>query len=109
MKNGYVKKTEKFEYIGTTRNLNGMVATKLKNTEVISVQETNGNDIILETNNKYTIRFSAEEVRESGKASLGVKGITLQNDDEVVKCRVINKGQNPDITKQKRGGKGKKC
>ena len=86
-----------------------MVATKLKNTEVISVQETNGNDIILETNNKYTIRFSAEEVRESGKASLGVKGITLQNDDEVVKCRVINKGQNPDITKQKRGGKGKKC
>ena len=38
MKNGYVKKTEKFEYIGTTRNLNGMVATKLKDTEVISVQ-----------------------------------------------------------------------
>lgn len=109
MKNGYVKKTEKFEYIGTTRNLNGMVATKLKDTEVISVQETNGNDIILETSNNYTIRFSAEEVRESGKASLGVKGITLQNDDEVVKCRVINKGQNPDIIKQKRGGKGKKC
>ncbi len=109
MKNGYVKKTEKFEYIGTTRNLNGMVATKLKDTEVVSVQETNGNDIILETNNNYTIRFSAEEVRESGKASLGVKGITLQNDDEVVKCRVINKGQNPDIVKQKRGGKGKKC
>lgn len=109
MKNGYIKKTEKFEYIGTTRNLNGMVATKLKDTEVISVQETNGNDIILETNNNYTIKFSAEEVRESGKASLGVKGITLQNDDEVVKCRVINKGQNPDIVKQKRGGKGKKC
>lgn len=109
MKNGYVKKTEKFEYIGTTRNLNGMVATKLKDTEVISVQETNGNDIVLETSNNYTIRFSAEEVRESGKASLGVKGITLQNDDEVVKCRVINKGQNPDIIKQKRGGKGKKC
>lgn len=109
MKNGYVKKTEKFEYIGTTRNLNGMIATKLKDTEVVSVQETNGNDIILETGNNYTIRFSAEEVRESGKASLGVKGITLQNDDEVVKCRVINKGQNPDIIKQKRGGKGKKC
>ena len=109
MKNGYVKKTEKFEYIGTTRNLNGMVATKLKDTEVISVQETNGNDIILETKSNYTIRFSAEEVRESGKASLGVKGITLQNDDEVVKCRVINKNQNPDIVKQKRGGKGKKC
>lgn len=109
MKNGYVKKTEKFEYIGTTRNLNGMVATKLKDTEVVSVQETNGNDIILETGDNYTIRFSAEEVRESGKASLGVKGITLQNDDEVVKCRVIDKGQNPDIIKQKRGGKGKKC
>lgn len=109
MKNGYVKKTEKFEYIGTTRNLNGMVATKLKDTEVVSVQEINGNDIILETSNNYTIRFSAEEVRESGKASLGVKGITLQNDDEVVKCRVIDKGQNPDIIKQKRGGKGKKC
>lgn len=109
MKNGYIKKTEKFEYIGTTRNLNGMVATKLKDTEVVSVQETNGNDIVLKTSNNYTIRFSAEEVRESGKASLGVKGITLQNDDEVVKCRVINKGQNPDIIKQKRGGKGKKC
>ena len=109
MKNGYVKKTEKFEYIGTTRNLNGMVATKLKDTEVVSVQETNGNDIVLETSNNYTIRFSAEEVRESGKASLGVKGITLQDDDEVVKCRVINKEQNPDIIKQKRGGKGKKC
>lgn len=109
MANGVVKKTEKIQYLGTTRNLNGMVATKVADTEVISVQETNGNDIILQTKDNYQIRFSAEEVRASGKASAGVKGITLQGDDVVVSCTVIDTNSKTSIVRQKRAGKGKKC
>lgn len=109
MANGMIKKTEKVQYLGSTRNLNGMVATKLVDTEVVSVQETNGNDIVLTTQNKYQIRFSAEEVRASGKASLGVKGIALQDNDIVVKCDIIGVNDKPQIAKQKRAGKGKKC
>lgn len=111
LNSGIIKKIEKAEYLGNTRNLSGMIATKVPDGTVISVQETNGNDIVLFTKNDMAIRFNMEEVRPSGRNSLGVKGINLAEDDEVVDAVICN----PDaiavagiaIPKQKRGGKGK--
>lgn len=108
MENGYVKKTEKVEYIGTTRNIKGMVATKLKDCEIVSIQETNGNDIMLLTKEDYRIRFAADEVRASGKSSLGVIGIKLGADDIVVDAKILEKTDKTDILTTKRAGKGKK-
>lgn len=108
MKNGMVKKTEKTQYIGNTRNVSGMVASKSQDTEIIAVLETNGNDVILETKDNMRIRFFAEEVRAAGKATSGVKGINLHSGDYVVKCDVIGRNDFKEITIQKRGGKGKK-
>lgn len=108
MENGYVKKTEKAEYIGTTRNIKGIVATKLKDCEIVSIQETNGNDIMLMSREGYCIRFHADEVRASGKASLGVIGIKLSVNDVVVDAKILEKTDKTDIALTKRAGKGKK-
>lgn len=107
MKNGFIKKTEKIEYLGATRNLKGMVATKLKDSEIISIQETNGNDVILTTEQKYKIRFKADEVRATGKNSAGVKGIALQSGDSVKECLICESTDFPDMALQSRAGKGK--
>ena len=107
MEDGKVKKVEATQFIGTTRNLKGMVATKTDST-VIYTDYTNGNDIILKTTNGMGIRFDAELVRASGKSSGGIKGINLQANDKVVECIVVEKDFKCELTLQNRGGKGKK-
>lgn len=108
MDNGYVKKSEKLEYIGNTRNLKGMIATKTKDSNIISIQETNGNDIMLLTKEGYRIRFSADEVRASGKSSLGVIGIKLSSNDIVIEAKILDKTAITNVPVTKRAGKGKK-
>lgn len=106
MENGMVKKTAMSQYVGSTQNLKGMVATKA-DCNIVEVAETNGNDVMLKTAEGMIIRFDAESVRASGRSSGGVKGITLQDGDKVVKCRVVGKSEFKKIPSQKRGGKGK--
>lgn len=116
LKDGSVKKIEKMEYLGKTRNLSGMVATKVKDSEVVSVQETNGNDIVLGSKNGYYIRFAADDVRATGRNSAGVKGIKLSEGDSLTTCIICDKidkevkieDKKITIAAQGRGGKGKK-
>ena len=116
LKDGSVKKIEKMEYLGKTRNLSGMIATKVKDSEVVSVQETNGNDIVLGSKNGYYIRFAAEDVRATGRNSAGVKGIKLSDGDSLTTCIICDKidkevkieDKKITIAAQGRGGKGKK-
>ena len=116
LKDGSVKKIEKMEYLGKTRNLSGMVATKVKDSEVVSIQETNGNDIVLGSKNGYYIRFAADDVRATGRNSAGVKGIKLSEGDCLTTCIICDKidkevkieDKKITIAAQGRGGKGKK-
>ena len=116
LKDGSVKKIEKMEYLGKTRNLSGMVATKVKDSEVVSIQETNGNDIVLRSKNGYYIRFAADDVRATGRNSAGVKGIKLSDGDSLTTCIICDKidkevkieDKKITIAAQGRGGKGKK-
>lgn len=116
LKDGSVKKIEKMEYLGKTRNLSGMVATKVKDSEVVSIQETNGNDIVLGSKNGYYIRFAADDVRATGRNSAGVKGIKLSDGDFLTTCIICDKLEKEvkiedkkiTIAAQGRGGKGKK-
>ena len=107
MENGIVKKSEKTVFMGDTRNMKGQVAVKTDST-VVGIFESNGDDCLLETNAGFRIRFDAEEVRASGKNSAGVKGVALQDDDFVVKCKIVSKDTITKTPRQKRGGKGKR-
>lgn len=117
LNNGIIKKSEKCEFIGNTRNLTGMTAIKLKDdSKVIGIQETNGNHIVLGTENNMFIRFSAEDVRPMGRNAAGVKAINLADGDnvrEMIICESTDKIIKTSIgeltiTKQGRGGKGKR-
>lgn len=107
MANGQVKKSEKGLYLGNTQNKKGQKAIKT-DSKIIGIQESNGDDCILETSDGYRLRFDVEKVRPSGKASGGVKGIALHENASVVKCQVVAKNEHTEVQAQGRGGFGKR-
>lgn len=83
-KNGIIKKTSLEEYLKTKKKT-GINAIKLKeDDEIIDVFLANNESIIILTNNGKGIHFKSEEVGASGKTTMGVKSITLEENDFVV-------------------------
>lgn len=120
---GTVKKTslEEFQNI----RANGIIAIKLADTdELIWVRPTSGSDeVILITKEAMSIRFHESDVRETGRATMGVRGINFKKpEDIVIAMDVVRKNEElvltisqngfGKVTKlseyplQKRGGKG---
>ena len=88
-KNGIIKKTELSEYTDVKRKT-GIVSIKLReNDELIAVQLVNDEDIILLTKEGYGIRFNSKQISATGRNTVGVKGINLNEGDVVVSalCR----------------------
>jgi DNA gyrase subunit A len=57
---------------------------------LIGVKLTGGqNEVVLITHEGMSIRFSEEDVRSMGRQAFGVKGITLDQKDEVVAAAII--------------------
>ncbi len=123
-KNGIVKKTPIREYENIRKT--GLQAISLReDDELIEVKTTNHQkDIILVTKNGMCIRFNERDVRPTGRTSMGVIGMTLTGDDEVVGMQLNTQGQYllfvseyglgkrtemEEFTVQRRGGKGVKC
>ncbi|MBP6044665.1 MAG: DNA gyrase subunit A [Microgenomates group bacterium] len=83
-KDGTVKKTpfDQFAHIRT----NGIVAIKLDaKDELLWVGLTDGKKhIILTTRDGKAIVFNESEIRPTGRSSMGVKGITLENNNAVI-------------------------
>jgi DNA gyrase subunit A len=121
-RNGTVKKSRLSEY-GNVRNV-GIKAIKIEDGDaLIDVQITGGqNDVVLATRHGLSIRFPEGDVREMGRDTTGVKGVTLRPDDRVVSMVVVRRadatlllvtekgmGKVTDLTEyrvQGRGGKG---
>ena len=121
-RDGTVKKTALSQYSNVRAN--GVKAIKVEEgDELIDVQVTNGtNDIVLGTAHGLSIRFHEQDVREMGRDTTGVKGITLAAEDRVVGMVVIKRNEATllvaterglgkctsldDYRIQKRGGKG---
>src|SRR3990167_992823 len=82
-KKGTVKKTA-FTQFANIRN-NGIVAIKLdKGDELLWVKLTNGKkNVILTTRDGKAIVFKEQEIRPTGRASMGVRGINIEKDNEV--------------------------
>lgn len=81
---GVVKKSVLSEYDSSRRD--GLIAINLDDDdELIGVKLTNGSEeIILSTSKGAAIRFNEEDVRPMGRATRGVRGITLELGDRVV-------------------------
>ncbi len=88
-KNGLLKKTSLDQY-GNVRN-KGIKAIKLDDDDALmETWITDGQDeIILATNSGLACRFSEEDVRPTGRDTMGVKGMTIGLHDEVVSMAVV--------------------
>ncbi len=123
-KNGIVKKTPIREYENIRKT--GLQAISLReDDELIEVKTTNHKkNIILVTKNGMCIRFNEHDVRPTGRTSMGVIGMTLTVDDEIIGMQLNTQGQYllfvseyglgkrtemEEFTVQRRGGKGVKC
>ena len=123
-RNGMVKKTDILEYQNVRKT--GLTAIVLRdNDELIEVKATNGDDdIFLITKNGMSIRFNEKDVRQTGRTSMGVKGIHLGKDDIVISMQMSSQGEKillvtengmgkrtliSEFNAQNRGGKGVKC
>ncbi|ABO48559.1 DNA gyrase subunit A [Desulforamulus reducens MI-1] len=91
-KHGIVKKTALTEYNSSRRD--GLIAINLdEKDKLVAVELTHGKEeIIMCTQEGIAIRFSEEDVRPMGRVTRGVKGITLSQNDHVVKMDVIKEG-----------------
>ena len=123
-KNGIVKKTNIVEYSNVRKN--GLAAINLRDDdELIEVKITDKNtEIFLVTKYGMCIRFKETDVRATGRASMGVIGMSLGDGDEIVGMQLDHQGDSllivsengmgkrtylDEFTVQKRGGKGVKC
>ncbi|MEW6424694.1 MAG: DNA gyrase subunit A [Bacillota bacterium] len=89
---GVVKKTG-LEYFENIRR-DGIIAINLDpGDELKEVLLTDGNrEVLLGTKKGMAIRFREDQVTPHGRASRGVRGITLQEDDEVIGVDLVREG-----------------
>lgn len=123
-KKGLVKKTPIKDYANVRKT--GLAAITLREEdELIEVKSTdNEKDIILVTKYGQCIRFNEQDVRSTGRTSMGVRGMNLGDRDEVVGMQMTTQGEcllivsekgmgkrtdMKEFTCQNRGGKGVKC
>ncbi len=88
---GLVKKTVLSAYGNPRRD--GINAIKINSgDELIEVKLTDGsNDIILATTEGMAIRFNESEVRNMGRVTTGVRGITLNKNDYVIGMVIVKR------------------
>ena len=90
-KNGVVKKTAFGDY-NTPLKSDGIIAINLTDgDELIAVrQASEGQDVVLLSQNGMGIRFPQSEARPMGRATAGVKGIMLKGGDAVLAADVVH-------------------
>ncbi|MGI8649051.1 MAG: DNA gyrase subunit A [Rubrobacter sp.] len=90
-KQGIVKKTKFLDY-NTPLKSDGIIAINLnEGDELIDVRHASeGDEIILVTCDGKAMRFKQSDARPMGRATGGVKGVTLRGDDHVLSMEVIS-------------------
>lgn len=89
-KHGIVKKTTLEEYAHQRRG--GVIGIRLDDDDnVVAARLTTGeDDLVLITHNAMSIRFCEDELRDQGRATRGVKGVTLKPGDFVQAMEVVD-------------------
>jgi DNA gyrase subunit A len=122
--NGTVKKTALSAYANIRKT--GLIAISLReDDELIDVTiSDNTEDVFLVSQNGQCIRFSVTDIRETGRSSMGVRGIRLDKGDRAIGMQMSTQGEHLLFASEKgigkrtemdefpirnRGGKGVKC
>ena len=107
-KKGIIKKTELSAFSNPRQG--GIIALGLEGGDrLIGVQLTDGQrEILLGTRQGITIRFKEEEVRPMGRTAYGVKGITLEEGNEVIGMETITPDSTTSVLTVTEGGYGKR-
>ena len=121
---GTVKKTPITDFSNVRKT--GLVAIVLRDDdELIEVKTVSkDSEIFLVTKNGMCIHFDEKDVRSTGRSSIGVRGMMLDDTDEIVGMQLDSQGNSLLIVSEKgygkrttleefhsqfRGGKGVKC
>ena len=124
-KSGLVKKTALDEYINTKKK-NGVAAMKLREGDSIAaISLIKDEDVLLVSAGGQIIRFPTSSITPTGRATAGVKGMNLADDDYIIAAAAIRDkndslgiflkngtGKKVALTEfpaQNRGGKGLAC
>lgn len=121
---GIVKKTPITDYANVRKN--GLAAISLREDDrLIEVKVTdNSEDIMLFTKFGKCIRFNESDVRSTGRTTMGVIGMNIDQDDMIIAMQTASMGESvlivsdkglgkctliDEFSTQNRGGKGVKC
>ena len=102
-RNGLIKKTVLPAFSRPRRA--GIIAMNiLDDDRLIGAEITNGSqEIVLATRNGQAIRFHEHDVRDMGRGTRGVRGVSLEDDDEVVCMVVVQDADSTLLTVSARG------
>ncbi|MCR5210004.1 MAG: DNA gyrase subunit A [Lachnospiraceae bacterium] len=121
---GFVKKTSIMDFSHIRKN--GLAAITLReDDELIEVKQTDADThIFIVTKNGMCIRFKETDVRCMGRTAMGVIGMDIDDDDEIIGMQLDHQGDSllivsengigkrsalEEFKVQRRGGKGLKC
>ena len=89
---GVVKKTDLMEF--SRPRSGGIIALGLNDDDSLIATEITGgeDDVFLPTRQGMSIRFREDDVRAMGRTAVGVRGIALEEEDEVVGMEILRPG-----------------
>ncbi|MFA6971592.1 MAG: DNA gyrase subunit A [Gallionella sp.] len=101
--NGTVKKTSLTDFSRPMKR--GIIAINLDEDDyLIGVAITDGkHDVMLFSNGGKAVRFDEDDVRETGRASRGVRGMKLQDNQQVISLLVAENEQQSVLTATENG------
>ena len=107
-KNGVIKKTSLEAY--SRPRVNGVNAIEIReDDQLLEARLTTGeSEIMIATKNGKGIRFPEEKVRAVGRTSIGVRGITLEDNDEVIGMIIANDLEKESVLVVSEKGYGKR-
>ena len=107
-KNGVIKKTSLEAY--SRPRVNGVNAIQIReDDQLLEARLTTGtSEIMIATKNGKCIRFPEEKVRAVGRTSIGVRGITLEDQDEVIGMIIANDLEKESVLVVSEKGYGKR-
>lgn len=107
-KEGVVKKTRLEAYSRPRQN--GVNAITIREgDQLIEAKLTTGNsEVLIAAKESKAIRFNEEVVRPIGRTGAGVKGITIEDDDEVIGMVCVEPDSKEDILVVSENGYGKR-
>ncbi len=102
-KEGKVKKTDLKEFEDVRRS--GLIAINLKKRDLLCdvAKCKKGESVFLISREGKAIRFDQKEVRSMGRTAMGVKGMDLGKDDEVIGMEVVKDDKNELLIVTKKG------